>query len=700
MALGWRLSVGFRLHAPVALVTASLMLAVAGPAQAFAATPTASPYASSQAPPALESAQEISLGALGMGSQAVQGGSGSVGVFVPPPAGPLAGAGSFVRVFFAHSPLLDASASTLTVAVNGQPLSAVRLDGSNAEGSAFEARVSGSTLHADRPNLLQARFELRIAGAPATGDPAAYARLEPQTLLHYQLYGPPGSRPPPRLESYPFPFASRTGGTRLGLVLPQPAARSDLQAALRLALDLGRRTLTQQLQPEVVSTGAADWLRSSGQPAILVGTIGRQPLAERALRAAGFTGSATGWTAPDGAPLSPADGVLAASTSPFDGQSPLLFAGGFTDEGLSRALDALLGARGRLPAGAYAVLREAGAAAVPEAFVRAGGTASLDELTLDAPPPDGAGSRLLSVPFATAPVDPGRSGWLELRFRGALPTAPAAAVGLFLNGQQPVGGASRASTAQETVIRQSFSGALLRPGLNTFAVRIPAGAGAPPVLSGGRLQLPPAPLPGTSLELLPAPLFSDPRGVLVVLARLDDPVLSAAARGLAALGSRGGLVPSLAVLEASAFDERTLDRGGLVAIGGSGGSQRLERLRRELPGAGRVPEAIARVEKQALPGPSAGSTPAGRYALWVEGGSPALLQSAAAALYRHPLPGAAATVDAAGRLQALQAAGASRPAQDPPEALRLVVPALALAAAAATLLALGWQLQRPLESAW
>jgi hypothetical protein len=274
-------------------------------------------------------------------------------------------------------------------------------------------------------------------------------------------------------------------------------------------------------------------------------------------------------------------------------------------------------------------------------------------------------------------------------------------VELFLNGQPALGRASRAAAAQETVMRQYFSGALLRPGLNTLAVRVPAGAGTSPVLSGGRLQLPPAPLPGTSLELLPAPLFSDPRGVLVVLSRLDDLVLSAAARSMAALGGRGGVVPSMAVLEGPAFGERALEsRGGLIAVGGSGGNQRLERLRRELPGAGKVPETAASLGKQALPGPSAGSIPARRYGLWIEGNSPALLQSAAAALYRHPLPGAAATVDAAGRLQALQAAAAPRPAQGAPEVLRLVVPALALAAAAATLVGLGWQLRRPLEPAW
>jgi len=57
-----------------------------------------------------------------------------------PPAVEPASAGSFVRIFFAHSPLLDPSGSSVTAAVNGQPLLSLRLDSSNADGSVFEAR--------------------------------------------------------------------------------------------------------------------------------------------------------------------------------------------------------------------------------------------------------------------------------------------------------------------------------------------------------------------------------------------------------------------------------------------------------------------------------------------------------------------------------------------------------------------------------
>ncbi|MBJ7615025.1 MAG: cellulose biosynthesis cyclic di-GMP-binding regulatory protein BcsB [Candidatus Dormibacteraeota bacterium] len=709
MAFGWLLVVRFGVHVRAAAAIGSLaLLSASTPVDALAATSSASPAPGPSASPSVqppagaEPAQEVSLESLGMGSQSVQGGSGSVEVYLPPPAGPLASAGSFVRVFFGHSPLLDAAASSLTIAVNGQPLTSVRLDGSNADGSAFETRVVGSALHGDGPNLLQARFEFKLAGAPATGDSAAYARLEPQTFLHYQLYGQPGSRPPPRLESYPFPFAARAGGSGFGFVLPRPAAEADLRAALRLAADLGRRALGQPAEPEVVTAASSDWLRSAGKPAVVVGTIGRLPLAERVLQTAGFSGSSRGWSAPDGRQLQPGDGVLATVTSPFDGQSPLLLVTGFSDDGLARAAAALTGAGGAagpLPAGTYAVLREGTqgtVAAAAGSWTRPGEALSLDALASDAGG-GGGGSRYVVLPFAAAPVDPGLPGTLELRSRGAPPS-------FQLNGHPLEAAPSRASGGQLTTLRQSFSGSLLHPGLNAVSVRFPASAGTSAGVLGGSLRLPPAPIPAAALDMLPVPLLSDPGGLLVTLSRLDDGVLSAAARAFAALGSRGGSVQSLRVVEASSFDARSLGRASLFAVGGSGGNPGLDRLRRQLA----IPQLHglsgggqdAVVALQALPSVATSSSEH-HFQLWIDASSPLLLVAGADALYRHPLAGSAISLDAGGRLQALRTRDAAPgPAPEPPAALRLLLVALVVIAAAATLLGIGWQVRRPLEPAW
>jgi hypothetical protein len=372
-------------------------------------------------------------------------------------------------------------------------------------------------------------------------------------------------------------------------------------------------------------------------------------------------------------------------TSPFDGQSPLLLVSGFTDEGLARAAAALTGASGPagpLPAGTYAVVREgaeptlAGAA---RSWLRAGDVLSLDALASDT----GVGG--------------GGSRTLELRSRG---TPPA----LQLNGQALAGAPTRAGAGQETTLHQSFSGSLLHPGLNALSVRVPAAAITSAGVLGGSLRLPPAPLPTAALEMLPVPLLSEPGGLLVTLGRLDDSVLSAAARAFAALGSRGGTVQSLRVMEASSFNERSLGRASLLAVGGSGGNPRLDRLRRQLAMAQEhglsSPGEDAVVAMQALPVTAAGSSER-HFQLWIDAYSPLLLLAGAGTLFRHPLPGSAISLDASGRLQALQTRDAAPgPPPEPPAALRLLVVALAVMAAAATLAGIGWQIRRPLETAW
>src|SRR6266702_1586501 len=118
-----------------------------------------------------------------------------------PPAAPLAPAGSLLRLFLAHSPVLDPTASTAAVSVNGEELAVLELDAGSVDGAVAEVRVPTAVLHPDTPNLLELRFELRVAGRPATraDDLSAAVRLENQTLLRYQLYGPPGTPPPARL---------------------------------------------------------------------------------------------------------------------------------------------------------------------------------------------------------------------------------------------------------------------------------------------------------------------------------------------------------------------------------------------------------------------------------------------------------------------------------------------------------------------
>src|SRR2546421_12939730 len=100
--------------ARLTLLPLGLALCIPGTAAASAgagpAPPPAAPSSlaapSGAAPPPEKRGdwgQDVTLTQLGLPAQTAYGPHGSIAVSMPPPVGPLAGSGSFVRVFFAHS---------------------------------------------------------------------------------------------------------------------------------------------------------------------------------------------------------------------------------------------------------------------------------------------------------------------------------------------------------------------------------------------------------------------------------------------------------------------------------------------------------------------------------------------------------------------------------------------------------------------
>src|ERR1700694_5231418 len=137
--------------------------AVLLPTQTVAAAPSPSTVA-----------QEVSLASLGLATQTVHGFAASVAVAFPPPASALAATGSYLRVFFSHSPLAS-SGSSLHVRANGEEVTAATLMPSTAAGSVFVAALSESALNTDAPNLIEFVFFL-IAGDPAAAS-ALFGRV-------------------------------------------------------------------------------------------------------------------------------------------------------------------------------------------------------------------------------------------------------------------------------------------------------------------------------------------------------------------------------------------------------------------------------------------------------------------------------------------------------------------------------------------
>jgi hypothetical protein len=652
-------------------------------------------HAASVPPPAADSAEEVSLGALGLTAQPVFGPSGSVAVWMPAPMAPLAPSGSFIQIFFMHSPILAAPGSTVTLAVNGAPVATLPLDASSAGGATFDAPVPAFLLRGDGPNLIEARFFLR---APAgEGASTIYARLDPQTLIHYQLFKAPGGHPVPGLRGYPFPLVGRGGLGRLGLVMPPLSSDGELSSAFRLAADLGRRAYLLEVLPQVVTAHQAEWLRSSATPALLIGTLGRLPLANEVLRAAGFRPGVL-WSGPAGEEIGDSDGLVVPAVSPWDGRTPLLLVSGRTEAALANATAALAEAGGPPPSGPYLIAPPRGSRPAPPQAPQAAVFPPRPEegVGLEAL---GAGAHTLSFPFVLPAVAANRAGLLDLRLsHGPVASAGASALSIQLNGAAFAQVPLNAANQQDALVRVRPADALLRPGLNTLtlAVRLAGEASnADPsavrqwarLSPGIQLVLPPPPSGETRLESLPGTVFDAPAGLLVVVERRDDAWLSASARALAALGSRSMEVPPLEV--ASPGDVRTSSLGDRSAIAiGAGAVAAVDRRyvgpRRSASqalgsGAGTI------YERRLTEAPASAL-------LCLATEAPEVVAAAAAGLYRHTLQGPAMGLDAAGASWSLRPDRPVGPSgADTLLALRLLF-ALAIAA---MLVAVGCQVLRP-----
>jgi hypothetical protein len=531
--------------------------------------------------------------------------------------------------------------------------------------------------------VVPAGFARRREGRSSPpGTQGAYARVDPQTLIHYQLLLAPATASPALLELYPFSVLRNDG--HLGIVLPTPPRDADLRSAFRLAADLGRRAAGVEVQPEIVASGADGWLHAGGSPAIVLGTTDRLPQAAEMLRRTGFVQSGGGWTAPGGETVTREDGLLVAGTSPWDGQSAILLVSGQTDEAVTAAAATIASAGQPAPAGRYAIVRRGPRAVRVEPSAAGRLTIGNFDEGIEA---RGPGSRAQSVSFSAPPV--GSEGIGSLRLKLSQNTSQAGTSSIWVRVNGVLAGSSILSGArQDGVLRLPVSGSILKPGLNSLTIGLDL-AGPPDtwarVSPGAELVLPRPPA-DVRLELLPDPLFRDPGGVLVVLGGRSDAILGAAARVLTALGGRTTALPILDVADAATVAPSRLSRSAVIAIGAHDNAHGLlNRLGQLMPHPAGG-EGVVELR------PMVAST--SHAMLWIDGGSPDLLAMPAAALARHPLPGVAISVDGAGRVRAISEAGTPLAGDPLPLVLSRV---LIVTACAAVVLLLSWQVVWPRE---
>lgn len=602
-------------------------------------------------PPA--TAEEISLASLGFGSQVIRGPSPSLDVRFPAPVAALATSGSYLRIFFGHSPLVS-TGSHLQVRVNGQLLDDVALTDSTAAGSVFVLEVPSVALHRDQPNLVEFDFSL-VAAVPSAG-PDLFGRVDADTALHVQLAAAAGT-----IEAYPYSLLGGSlvgslGKVELGAVIPSAPDDQELAAALRLVADAGRRLRGATVHVSVVSEAQGSWLRSGRSPALLIGRVADLPGSASVLGAAGFTSAAGRWTAPGAtAPIPAEDGIIAAVISPWDSRSPLLLVTGATDSAVARAAAAVVDSQQNIAGHAAVVSAVASGPPIgpPDVPWR---TLLPGEVAIR-----GAGDHVIvfAVPMPTVAASFPTAARLTLTIGGSagapvkVPDITVDVDGHAARALAALGGAG-AADVRDLDIRPE-----LQPGLNTVTLdlRLPEGAGEVLLDTAlSDLQARRSPSVASTLDQLPAPFLDASAGTLptVALADLRPTTIAGALSAMAQLGARAVVAPApLSVVTLGRDPQLPRQVSSVIVIGGPAG----ESLR--------LRSGAFRTDVISPPATVAGGRlgwiaevllTAGMPALWV-GGDPQTLVATAMALANPGLRGQLAIVQPDGQPRNLLAAG-------------------------------------------
>ncbi len=192
-----------------------------------------------QGTPPEGSTSAVSLEQLGIGKSTVKGAGGHSISFSFDALPPDGSEGVYFDLVSSHSPVLDPSRSTVTVAVNGTPVYTMALKADNGERSSRRIRLSGPAL---RPGSNSATVTFNLYPPPTEGcgpdaQERAWAVLHPDSSL--QL--PPATKQPPLgLSNLPYPFVQR--GTLSSSLLVLPDDPTFLEDSLQVAAVLGRQS--------------------------------------------------------------------------------------------------------------------------------------------------------------------------------------------------------------------------------------------------------------------------------------------------------------------------------------------------------------------------------------------------------------------------------------------------------------------------
>jgi hypothetical protein len=320
------------------IATICLIALFAGSASALQGTPEADPASpeaspvSTDATPVAEENQNFfddeyrPFSDLGFRDRSVVSNQGVIEYFLPIPPGVVPVNYSALDLSISHSPLLQPELSTMTVFANGVAISSVFLDESNQDGGSLDVELPTEGFTGDAFHI-QIRFSLRLSteSCEPADNQGLWATVHADSTYYFSLIHTAGTADLATLDRQ---FTNVL--EPVSIVIPENPSSAELDAAGRIAFEIGRRNGNSAAPPAIVRVSAGSTVTA---PAILVGT-GASLNDRRDWSGLSWNGSA--FQTDDGAV--PADyGVIALTQDP----RPILLVSGATDAALLKAASAL-----------------------------------------------------------------------------------------------------------------------------------------------------------------------------------------------------------------------------------------------------------------------------------------------------------------------------------------------------------------------
>ncbi len=391
--------------------------------------------------------------------------------------------GSYIHLEFDHSDLVRPEDSTLTVAVNGTPISSFLLTQENARRTSIRIPVPADRLKRDS-NHLQFKYYMRLRYDDCLddNDEGLWSNIYQTSYLHYEYEQPLQflGLPPLDLGKLPAPIIRNSVPiTEVAVVVPDQPTASQVSSAASVAARFGQWASGGAIKATLYTAGQFTQQARLARDVVVIGEAGANPLLDELLPQLPlkFIRDGDGARYVDGndAAIDPTSGILQLIASPWDPRTAVLVVSGGNDEGVRRAVRTV-SSRLAMKAlqGPFAIvgaateeLKKGEAAAADTKTV----STTLDQIGVSDTRVTGFGLRSTTFAIDVPPVDAQSGAYMDLAISHSPLVDPIlSSVTLSLNGVPVKTLALKTDASQRRTERIQIPASNLKPGLNSVTI--------------------------------------------------------------------------------------------------------------------------------------------------------------------------------------------------------------------------------------